>query len=112
MSTFNWPPNRDPVKKVTPRLLQAQFGDGYSQRIPDGINSMIRTWSLSFNNRDSTEIDSIESFLRATKGSLSFDWTDPDGYTAKWTCKQEMTRTDKAGGNSDFSCVFTEEPGA
>ena len=34
-----------------PRVLKAQFGDGYEMRVRDGINNTPRTWALSFNNR-------------------------------------------------------------
>ena len=31
---------------VKPRVLKAQFGDGYEMRVRDGINNTPREWSL------------------------------------------------------------------
>jgi len=46
-----------------PRVLKAQFGDGYEMRVADGINNTPREWSLSFNNRTKADIDNIYDFF-------------------------------------------------
>mgnify|MGYP003320302500 CR=1 FL=1 len=47
----------------TPRVLKAQFGDGYEMRVRDGINNTPRTWALSFNNRTKEDIDKLYKFM-------------------------------------------------
>ena len=46
-----------------PRVLKAQFGDGYEMRIRDGINNTPRTWNLVFNNRTREDIDNLYRFF-------------------------------------------------
>ena len=46
-----------------PRVLKAQFGDGYEMRVRDGINNTPRTWALSFNNRTKEDIDKLYKFM-------------------------------------------------
>jgi len=46
-----------------PRVLKAQFGDGYEMRVRDGINNTPRTWGLTFNNRTKEDIDKLYKFM-------------------------------------------------
>ena len=46
-----------------PRVIKAQFGDGYEMRIRDGINNTPRTWSLAFNNRTREDTDNLYNFF-------------------------------------------------
>ena len=47
----------------TPRVLKAQFGDGYEMRVRDGINNTPRSWGLTFNNRTKEDIDKLYEFM-------------------------------------------------
>ena len=86
MSTFTWSPAPGATLQQQPRVRAAVFGDGYQQRVADGINAMPRSWSLSF-TRETADIDAIEAFLIAHAGVTSFDWTPPSGAAGKWICK-------------------------
>ena len=57
-------PNLSNRKSHTPRLLTAQFGDGYEQRMPDGINHNPIRWSLTWNALTNSEADDIEAQLQ------------------------------------------------
>tara|TARA_B100000035_G_scaffold25638_1_gene20113 strand:- start:20258 stop:20776 length:519 start_codon:yes stop_codon:yes gene_type:complete len=50
-------------KKSTQRVLVANFGDGYEQRIKDGLNTKDETYNIKFNNRPWEEIELISAFL-------------------------------------------------
>ena len=45
------------------RVLSAKFGDGYEQRVLDGINNIEETYDISFRNRAKNEINTIADFL-------------------------------------------------
>ena len=45
------------------RVLSAKFGDGYEQRVLDGINNIEETYDVSFRNRSKAEINTIADFL-------------------------------------------------
>jgi phage-related protein len=96
MSTFTWLPMPGGVQTKRPRVITSQFGDGYQQRIGDGINTNPRSWSLRF-TRLTADIDAIEAFLDARKGTESFVWVPPRGLTGKWICAEwsSIEHTDK-----------------
>jgi len=72
------PPSRtSPGKEVTYDILEANFGDGYSQRSGAGINTERVTWSLIWENIDNADAEEIETFLNNTKGYIPFYWTAP-----------------------------------
>lgn len=89
MSTFTWSPAPGAIQIKKPRIRTAKFGDGYQQRVTDGINPSPRSWSLKF-TRLTADIDAIEAFLdaRANAGVESFTWTPPSGPIGKWICAE------------------------
>lgn len=86
MSTFTWSPAPGATQTKSPRVKAAQFGDGYSQRVGDGINNNPRVWNLTF-TRLTADIDAIDAFLTAHEDGASFDWTPPKGAAGKFICK-------------------------
>lgn len=108
MPTFTWVPDQDPERAVEARVLSASFGDGYEQRLRDGLNSMPETWTLEFTTRTSTEIRAIEDFLEALAGVSNFDWVTPRGDTKKFTCKAWKSRYRHVRENS-LSCTFKQD---
>ena len=92
MATFTWTPSYAPQAEVTPRVRSARFGDGYEQRVVDGLNAQLRAFDLAFNLRTATEVDEIEAFLAARAGAEAFDWTPPFGAAGKWLCRSWRRR--------------------
>ena len=62
-------PDKSFSKKVKPTVLKIQFGDGYEQRVAEGINSLKETFSVGFTNRPKAEIDDIVAFFDNKKGT-------------------------------------------
>lgn len=60
-----------------PKILRADFGDGYLQAAGDGINPYKDTWDLTFTNRPYADIQSIKTLLDTLNGAASFYWTPP-----------------------------------
>lgn len=71
-------PDRNTTKNTKPKTLMASFGDGYEQRIVDGINNLRQTFSVAFNNRTKEEIDDIIAFFDSKNGVTAFNYTYPD----------------------------------
>ena len=107
MATFNYTPDNAAQVKVKPRVLTSKFGDGYEQRVGDGINIRPREWTLTFNTRTTAEMSPIVAFLEAQNGIYSFDWTPSSGAAGKWVC-EEWNQTDVRYGIKDLSCTFRE----
>lgn len=87
MATFTYIPSRGSRSESTPRILSNKFGDGYEQRIGDGINNLLPIWQLQFNTIDQSNAASIISFFESHGGVTSFDWTPPIGSAGKFVCK-------------------------
>jgi phage-related protein len=60
-----------------PRVLRAEFGDGYSQRTIDGLNSLKVEGTLNFDGLTVEQADDIIDFCRARNGSEAFYFTLP-----------------------------------
>ena len=71
-------PDKGLNRKNTPVIFQAKFGDGYQQRIANGINNLDQEFGVSFNTRTKAEIDDIVGFFESTNGVTAFDFTFPD----------------------------------
>jgi len=80
-STFEAVADRGLSRAVQQRVLTAQFGDGYSQRVRDGINTKIESFTISFNNRSAEEINLIAAYLDS-KAGLHFVLNITDTFTS------------------------------
>ena len=82
-------PDRFMLATNTPKVLLASFGDGYEQRLLDGINASTDTFNLTFNNRPKAEIDDIVAFFVSKQAVTSFDFTywDTNGGGGETTVK-------------------------
>lgn len=58
------------------RLRKAQFGDGYEQRILDGINALNLKWKVTFPNLPQVKLLDMDSYLTSMKAA-AFPFTDP-----------------------------------
>ena len=63
-------------RSVAVRTLQGQFGDGYKARRPDGINTLMETWTVRTPLRPIDEVQDLEDEIIAL-GPNSFGWTPP-----------------------------------
>jgi phage-related protein len=60
------------------RVIKTQFGDGYEQRMVDGINNAPRSWSLVFNNRTREDVDKLYTFFTTLAGVNTCRLTIPN----------------------------------
>ena len=71
-------PDRGLSRTSKPKVRSAKFGDGYEQRLADGLNSLEEDFSVTFTNRSKAEADDINAFFNTNKGVTSFNFTFPD----------------------------------
>ena len=79
-SSFEATADRGMTRASKHRVLTASFGDGYEQRVLDGINSKGDSFSISYNNRSAEDINLIAAFFD-TKAGKSFNFTVTDTFT-------------------------------
>jgi phage-related protein len=110
MATFTLStPDQGATKSLKPRLRVSRFGDGYDQRVPDGLNYMLESWSLNFSGKTKAQVLAIETFFTTHGGHTAFDWTTPDGVLKKFVC-QEWKTTPSHDLDWSISCTFEQRP--
>ena len=75
----------------SPKVHTLTFGDGYEQRIADGINNLAQSMSVSFATRPKAEIDDLVAFFESLGGVSKFRMTIDDtngSETIKVVCRQ------------------------
>jgi phage-related protein len=103
---FTWAPKIESSGTVKFRVLKAQFGDGYAQTAPDGINNRSGSWPLTFTGtKDKMAV--IQAFLDRHAGSRSFYWTPPLGQQSRFKAS-EYQPTEHGGGIFTIAVIFEE----
>lgn len=78
MSDFIFVPSYDTSGSDKFAELTSQFGDGYVQSMPDGLNPVLESWKLFFDGITVAEMEEIRTFFRERAGQ-TFTWTRPGG---------------------------------
>lgn len=81
MDILTYVPSTATAGEIDPRVLRAQFGDGYVQEMPDGINANLETWQLVYQPIHGTTgttptLAQLIAFFKAQTGT-KFLWTPP-----------------------------------
>lgn len=74
---FYWDVSHGTKPNFNFRVTTNQMGDGYTQRVADGINNDLMEIDVVFSERDFAEIKAISHFLYSRKGYESFLFTPP-----------------------------------
>lgn len=85
-----------------PRVLKAQFGDGYELRAVHGINNTPRTFALSFQNRTNDDIDKLYNFFISLAGVTTCNLTIPDSTASEETLKVVIEDFNKTYAYDEF----------
>ena len=110
IDTFTPPvaPSPGTSRKPEIKLLEAEFGDGYTQVVRDGLNHIRRTYDLRWDVLTYAQADVIEAFLEAKGGDTPFLYQHAHtSAPLKVTCK-DWQRTEAAAGLCSFSATFKQ----
>lgn len=111
------PPSEGTRKRYKPRILKAEFGDGYAQRTIDGINTMEIELQLTWEKLDPWDGDAIIAFFEARGGYEPFEYRPSTDYghlaptgnelpwmggfdskpMARWICEEWEEELDRNG---------------
>lgn len=102
------PPSPGTSDTIKVKKLEAEFGDGYSQAVPDGINHLRREISLDWELLTPAQSNEIIAFFRARGGCEPFYWTPSDEATpVKWICDDWVEKRNE-GGMRSISAKFKQ----
>lgn len=109
LDTFTPPRTPDAPMAETSKvnLFEAEFGDGYTQATPNGLNHIRRTFSAKWTALYDDEAQAIIDFMVAHKGTESFWYTVPRVGRLKFTCKN-WSRTLNELGSADVTAELVE----
>ncbi|MEO4040349.1 phage tail protein [Hoeflea sp. CAU 1731] len=74
------------TRKPEIKLLRAEFGDGYTQATPNGINHIREVITLSWQVLSENELAQIEDFLKSHGGYKTFYYCVPGSALLKFNC--------------------------
>jgi phage-related protein len=77
---FFWKPTYASQLQMKPAVNVIKFGNGYEQRMADGINNNLQKFNLNFEGRDKNETRAIAHFLHKRKAADSFFFDAPFPY--------------------------------
>jgi len=99
--------------KLQPRVLKAQFGDGYEQRAQDGINTGLKTWNVTWANISHIQLKALYDVLYAKAGWQKFTWTQPPPFAVEgsltWIC-EDFDWVYNGGLIMGLRAVFLQRP--
>ncbi len=106
---FFWTPSYNLTVSHEPKINSIQFGEGYEQRLKDGISNNKLNLSLSFENRNEQEAGAILHFLHNREGYSTFYFKTPAPYSIikKFICKSYSSNFVFAD-NYTIQCSFQE----
>ena len=78
LTSTNRKPDKGMTRQSQPKVFKTEFGDGYEQRLANGINNLAESYGVSFSNRTKEEIDDITAFFENKAGVTNLNFTIPD----------------------------------
>ncbi|MCK3657219.1 phage tail protein [Pasteurellaceae bacterium Pebbles2] len=85
--TFTWLPQWNMKRNRQPDVLTIDFGNGYQQRIPKGLNNDLRTFDLTFKSNEIIAKE-IDDFLAEHCGVKAFLWTPYGEKQGRFICSE------------------------
>lgn len=71
-----------------PKLRVAEFGEGYSQIVRDGLNHIKKDLSLTWDVLTNHQADDIVAFFEERGGDKPFWFKPTNGSLMKWRCEE------------------------
>lgn len=113
MANFNNDVNLDPDYGLSiennPKINTISFGDGFEQRLTEGLNQNYRKLQLTFKNITETNSDTLINFLnlRVTNAD-SFVYTPPNGVAGKFVIDSNYKKTINYANLATVTVTFRE----
>lgn len=109
MDDFYWAESAGSAKTLMARIASSQFGDGYEQRAPDGLNPLKQVWDLVITSADVAIADEIDAFIAPRLGLTAFTWTPPRQTTGlRWKCTDFRRTLNEQLGEHSLSLRFEQ----
>jgi len=97
-------PDKGFQKKDKARIYQTKFGDGYEQRLANGINVLKQEFQLNFQTRPKAEIDDLVTFFVSLGGVdvCKFTYADSNAGGSETAIKATAIEWTQTFDHGDF----------
>jgi len=97
-------PDKGFQKQDKARIFQTKFGDGYEQRLANGINTLEQNFTLNFKTRPKAEIDDLVAFFVSLGGVdlCRFTYADSNAGGSETAVKAIATEWSQTFDYGDF----------
>lgn len=96
-------------KSTKNRIIKAQYGNGYTQTVRDGLNSDIDSWILVWMPLTGSDLASLRSFITTVGVTTWFTWTPfGESTSKKWAIVQDSIK-EKLFNYDSIQISFTIE---
>lgn len=93
-------------------VLRADYGDGYSQRVADGLNHLRQQTTIRWIHKTEAQWQEVRDFLKPKLGVEVFTYTDfGEDQARRWICTRLRGPTPEHGNLYTFSATLREEFG-
>lgn len=106
LQTFTWPVQTRPTGSINFRVRKTTFGEGYVQRVGDGLHTKSQSWSVVVDGTYD-ETQPVLDFLDYHAGHISFQWAPPGKPIGRFVCEsyQEIPHV---GTQRKIQAIFDE----
>lgn len=102
------PPSPGLTDEPEVKLLEAEFGDGYTQTTRAGLNHVRSVVALNWDLLTTNEAEAIVTFFKNKGGDTPFLYRVPGTDTAvKWTCRKWTKKAVEATAGNLWSVTAT-----
>lgn len=92
------------------RIAESIFGDGYSQRVADGINTVRKVVTVPLEFLTTAEYQTIVDFMDARAGWEAFYYTlEGENSPRLWTCRTGVQASPVSGNLWNVNFTLREE---
>lgn len=96
-------------KSVSRDVISVKLGNGYEQRIPNGINYVRDKWTVNWEGLNSADFSLVTSFLNSVSDGSTILWTTPlDSVQKKFVLDGDYTIDSTSGGTYNVSCNLVQ----
>ena len=108
---FFWKPSYVVNTQIVPKIKTIKMGNGYEQRLKDGFNNILLSYSLTFQSLSEKQATAITHFVHNRGGVEEFYFMAPTpiGIFKKFVCT-DLQVNNKFFNNFDLSAKFDEKP--
>lgn len=110
LETFTWRLQNGDSPEISYRVIDTQFGDGYTQSYADGINTKSETYPITWTGQKD-KAKEVMAFFDRHAGWKRFFWTPPLGEIGLFTCSDPVP-VNIGGDKYTITATFVKRFGA